>query len=473
MSFFTIKFALTFVCVFFLWWGLPNKHRPLLLALTNLLFAGLLGTRVVVLLAVITLIGWLSGQWIAQKPSTRRLWVGVCLLLLPLLGYKYLPLLAPYAEWAGRFSGLLAPLGLSFYTFKSVSYLIELRKGKQQPVKNLCAYFGYIGFFPQLPMGPIQRPEPFFTALAELPQKLDASLAFSGCTRICWALFLKKCLADPLSGYQGALVHPEFYYPLSMVWSLLIYALYLYFDFAAFSQISIGLGELLGLPCAENFRSPYFATSLGDFWRRWHISLSSMLREYVYIPLGGSRNGTAVLILATMATFLLSGVWHGATSGFLVWGAFHGICLLVGRATRKARDGFWCRMPRPVAGPVRHLMGWAFTMLLVLVGWLFFYAGTVPHAMELARQMLVPMPLSVQYVKESLVLLGFNNKALIQRALMVVISAVVDFLARKKGFGAWAASLPRWASVGLCYLCLYCVMFWGETSGLPGVYFAF
>ena len=473
MSFFTLSFAAFCACVFFLWWFSPPKYRPLILSVVNLFFALNLGVRVAVLLAAITAIGWLVGQILAKKPTRAGVWLGAGLLLVPLAGYKYLPLLSEHFAWAGGFAKLLAPLGLSFYTFKSLSYIIDIYKGKQQPVKSLLDYFAYIGFFPQLAMGPIQRPQPFFAALEQLPQKLNETLAYSGCTRICWAMFLKKCLADPLAGYQGALVTPERYYPLSMLWSLLTYSLYLYFDFAAYSQLAIGVGELLGLPCAENFRSPYYATSLVDFWHRWHISLSGFLREYVYFPLGGSRNGVPLLIVSTMSTFLLSGVWHGATGGFLVWGALHGICILIGRATRKSRERFWSKTPRFAAGPIRHFLGWAFTMLLVVAGWFFFYAGTLPHAAELAQQMFAPMPLTMQYIKESIVLLGFTQKILLLRCAMLAIAALVDWLSRKEGFGTWAAGLRPWVRVAFCYLCVFCTLFWGEGASLPGVYFAF
>ena len=467
MSFFTAKFFGCFAVAFLCWWAWPNRWRRPFLALLNLAFALLFGARVAVLLLVLTAVGWLAGQQLAAHRAKGRLfgWVTIC--LLPLLAYKYLPVLWP------EVSGLLAPLGLSFYTFKTISYLIEIHRGRQLPVRSFVDYFCYIGFFPQLPMGPIQRPQPFFDRLNRLPAKLDTVLAWSGCTRLCWAMFLKKCIADPMVTYQAALVSPERYYPLSMVWSLVAYSLYLYFDFAAYSQLAIGLGELLGLPCKENFRSPYFATSLGDFWHRWHISLSGFLQEYVYFPLGGSRNGVPKLILATMATFLLSGVWHGATGGFLIWGALHGMCLLLGRATKKMRDGFWRVWPAAVGGPVRSVCGWALTMLLVGVGWLFFYAETLPAALSILQEMFAPAAFSLQYVKESITLLGLTPKVLTVRGGLLAIAAAVDFASRKEGFGSWMSRLPVWVRVALCYVFVFGCLFWGEASSLPGVYFQF
>ena len=473
MSFFSLPFALAFTGLFLLWWALPVKIRPGLLALANLLFALLLGLRVALVLLLITAIGWCCGLILKKKPTTPLLCAGIAALLLPLALYKYLPVLAGHFLWAADFAQLLAPLGLSFYTFKSVSYLIEVKKGSLAPILNPAAYFAYVGFFAQLPMGPIQRPEAFFAQLSSLPQALSCSKAFNACTRICWALFLKLCLADFLAGFLSALKSPEYYYSLSMLWSLGAYCLYLYLDFAAFSQIAIGFGELLGLSCGENFKSPYFSRSIGEFWRRWHISLSSFLKDYVYIPLGGSRCGTARLILATMVTFLLSGVWHGATGGFLLWGALHGIYLLCGRLTKNWRSRFWAGLPRFFAGPIRSLCAWAFTMLLVCTGWFIFYAGTLPHAMQLLSHMLAPAPFSLQYVKESLVLLGLTPHLLIKLALLLCPVALVDFASRDQGFGAWAAKLRPAARVLFCYGCIFAVMFFGVGGSLPGVYFTF
>lgn len=473
MSFFALTFAAFFICLFFCWWLYPPKMRIPLLAIFNGYYALKTGSRVLLVLLAMTVLGWFLQRWVAKCPSRKTLWVSVVAILVPMAVYKYLPVFAQQLAWSEPLRKMLAPLGLSFYTFKSLSCLLEVYRGNRQPVTDPITYFDYIGFFPQLPQGPIQEPNSFFAALENLPQKLNASMAYSGCIRICWAFFLKRCLADPLSSYQMALVEPEYYYSLSMVWSLLFYALYLYFDFAAFSQMAIGLGELLGLPCAENFKSPYFSRSIGEFWHRWHISLSSFLQKYVYIPLGGSRNGTAVLILSTMMTFLLSGLWHGVTGGFVVWGLLHGFWLLCGRLTRQARERFWSATPQLVSGPVRSVLAWSFTMLLVVIGWFFFYAETIPHAMELLGQMCRPFSLSIQYVKESIVLLGFTPKLFVRRMGLVGVAACVDWCSREKGFGAWITERPAWFKVCLCYFCIFCSLFWGEASNLPGVYFGF
>ncbi len=473
MSFFTLQFVLFLSALFFAWWLVPQKARPFLLAGANLVFSVLLGQKAFFTLILVSAIGYCFDLLVGRFKKALPFWLGVLGLLTPLALYKYLPVLAGHFAWAAPFSQLAAALGISFYTFKSLALLIEVYRGSLQPVKNPLLYFAYIGFFPQLPMGPIQRPEPFFSALSRQPRHLDSAQAINACTRICWALFLKKCLADPLSTHYGAMRWADYGHPPAVLASLVFYSLYLYFDFAAYSQLAIAFGELLGLPCAENFKSPYFSRSLGEFWRRWHISLSSFLRDAVYIPLGGSRNGTGVLILATMATFLVSGVWHGSTGGFLVWGALHGVWLLIGRATRPLRERFWQKRGEFGRGPVRSVLGWAFTMLLVGTGWFFFCAGTLPQAFALAAHLFQPFSPSVLLFKESLTQLDFTPALLLQLALFLVPAVWIDWRSRETGFGPWAQKLRPWMRVVLCYFCLFSVIFFGAGGALPGVYFQF
>ena len=291
--------------------------------------------------------------------------------------------------------------------------------------------------------------------------------------RLCWGLFLKKCLADPLAGYQGALADPAHYYGLSVAWALLAFSLQLYFDFASYSQLAIGLANLLGFETGENFLSPYFSRSIGEFWRRWHISLSAWLRNYIYIPLGGSRRGKARLVLATMATFLVSGAWHGAAGGFLVWGALHGVYLLAGRLTRAARGRVWAALGQGEHSPLRSAVSWAFTLLLVFGAWLFFVTGTLPAARQALAALFSPFPFSVQYLKESITLLGFTPAILVRLGLFTALTALVDWLSRGVGFGAWAAAQRPWVQAALCYVCVFASLFFGAAGALPNIYFAF
>lgn len=468
MEFLSFSFAGFGAAVFAGWWVLPGKARPWLLAAANLVFAGLFGLRTLVCLALLSLVGYGGGLLLEKRRSRAVVWLGVLACLLPLAAYKYLPLVNESA-----FAQLAAPVGLSFYGFKTIGYLADVFAGRQKPETDPVRYFAWLGFFAQLTSGPIQRAGELLPQLAR-PVPFDRQLAYVGCVRLCWGIFLKCCLADRLSLYQVALSYnPARYYGLDILWSVLCYGLCLYFDFASYSQLSIGVANLLGLRVEENFRSPYFSRSIGEFWRRWHISLSGFLRDHVYIPLGGSRHGVSALILATMVTFLASGAWHGATAGFLIWGALHGAWLLIGRATRPARQRLWAAAGQAENSPVRCVVSCAVTFALVNVGWFFFAAGTLEKIRLLAGSLLQPFPLSLQYLKESLTQLGFTPAILVQLVAFTLVAALVDWLARKEGFGAWAGRQKPALLAGLCYLCIFAVLFFGAAEGLPNIYFAF
>lgn len=468
MEFLSFSFAGFGALVFAGWWILPGKARPWLLAAANLLFAGLFGSRTLLCLLLLCLAGYLCGRLLEKRPSRVAFWVGVLLCLVPLAAYKYLPLAVPSA-----FAELAAPVGLSFYGFKTIACLVDVYRGKRPAEHSLLLYFAWLGFFAQLTSGPIQRAEELLPQL-KAPARFDRTLAYTGCVRLCWGLFLKRCLADQFALYQGALAYkPEQYYGLAIVWSVFGYGLYLYFDFASYSQLSIGVANLLGLQVKENFLSPYFSRSIGEFWKRWHISLSSFLRDYIYIPLGGSRRGTRALILATMVTFLASGVWHGAAAGFVIWGVLHGLWLLIGRATRPARQQAWARLKQPENSPLRSVVSCAVTFLLVNGAWLFFAVGSLKKAGLLIGSIFQPVSVNLQFLKESLTQLGYTPAILVQLGVFTLLAAAVDWLARNDGFGAWQARQKPWLRVALCYLCVFAALFFGAAQSLPNVYFAF
>lgn len=472
MTFLSLNFALFGCLVFAAFWGLPGRFRPGVLALANLWFALCFGPKALVALAAISLAGWAAGLWLNKGGKKTALVVGILLCALPLLTYKYWPLAATALGLGSPFM-IISPIGISFYVFKSIDYLVQVYKGSIPAETNVLHYFNYTGFFAQLASGPIQPAASLLPQLKNTAAPFERRLAYLGCVRFCWGLFLKQCLADQFAGYQAALRTPEHYYGLSILWSLLGYSLQLYFDFASYSHMAIGLANLLGISTEENFISPYFSRSIGEFWRRWHISLSTFLRNYIYIPLGGSRRGTLRLVLATMVTFLVSGMWHGATDGFVVWGALQGLYLLAGRLSRPVRTKVWAALGQKESSPLRSVIAAGFTFCLVVFVWLFFYTGSLSAALPLLHRMLSPFPLSVHYIKESIVQLGYTPIVMARLGLFTTLAALVDWCGRKKGFGAWAAGQKPWVLISLCYACLFFSLFWGASGALPNIYFAF
>jgi len=309
----------------------------------------------------------------------QRFWL-VCGLVfnLGLLGFfKYTPFLLGLFGLQGRAAGLFLPLGISFFTFQQVMFLVDTFRGDIAAVSFL-EYACFIAFFPHLIAGPIVRPShiiPQFRELQPLAQWRERLAA--GAEIFILGLAKKLVLADGLArfaepGFAAAARHD----PLSLIeaWvALLAYALQIYFDFSGYSDMAIGLARMFGISFPQNFNSPYKATDISDFWRRWNITLSGFLREYLYIPLGGNRHGETRRIFNLMATMLLGGLWHGAALRFLLWGGLHGCFLVV--------HGWFKRFG--VALPRR--LSWALTLLCVLLAWVPFRAANFSAAMVFYR----------------------------------------------------------------------------------------
>lgn len=326
---------------------------------------------------------WLSLR-LARLPATalraRRalLTLGILVNLLALVYCKYANFLV------GQFNALLAwrelspltwsavllPIGISFFTFHKISYLVDVYRGTSQPTRNLGDYLLYICLFPQLIAGPIIRYHDVEGQLRHRAHTLDRF--HSGLWRFLLGLGRKVLIANPLGAVADRIFAQDITaLPASLAWlGLLCYAFQIYFDFAGYSDMAIGLARMMGFEFLENFNRPYTARSITEFWRRWHISLSNFMRDYLYIPLGGNRGGAWRTRFNLWLVFLVSGLWHGASWNFIFWGAYHGTLLSAERslgAARLARAPGWLMVP--------------LTFLLVLVGWVFFRADNLPHAL--------------------------------------------------------------------------------------------
>ncbi len=265
---------------------------------------------------------------------------------------------------------IVLPIGISFFTFQSMSYVFDAARGAAPAQKSLLRFALYVALFPQLVAGPIVRYAPVAAALER--RRLTRDGFTEGAERFAWGLIKKVVIADALAPVADAAFAAE---PGSMgaaaAWiGLVAYTLQIYFDFSGYSDMAIGLGRMLGFRFPENFARPYSAVSVTDFWRRWHMSLSSWFRDYVYIPLGGSRGAPGRVYANLWIVFLLTGLWHGAAWTFVLWGAWHGLLLTVERATGY-RDA--SRLPAGLRSAV--------ALLLVMLGWVLFRADSTPHAM--------------------------------------------------------------------------------------------
>ncbi|MBU1346294.1 MAG: MBOAT family protein [Alphaproteobacteria bacterium] len=389
MLFPTLAFGVFFLFVYFTAWSLDreNGRRKLFLLLASWFFYAQWDWRFVALLIASAVLNWGVAVLIARSDAqARRKWLvglGVAANLLILGFFKYYGF---FIEQAGdlltRFGWerdlpllqVVLPVGISFFTFQGISYVVDVHRGKTPLAKSLLDVMLLMSFFPHLVAGPIVRASDLLPQFDRAP-RLTREMATHGLLLICWGLFKKTVIASELS---VRLVDPVFFDPsaygtLDLMAAVYGYAVQIYCDFSAYSDMAIGIAALLGYSFPRNFDQPYRAGSMQDFWRRWHISLSSWLRDYLYVPLGGGRKGLVRSCINVFVTMLLGGLWHGAAWTFVAWGALHGGVQVIERLGRSVMG--------TGKGPPTWL-GVLITFHIVCLGWILFRSETFPMAME-------------------------------------------------------------------------------------------
>ena len=362
-AFFPVVFAV-------FWMARTRQARYAVLAASGYVFYGYWDWRFCGLLAFSTLTSFVAARAIvaADTASRRRAWlVGSIALDLGILGFfKYYNFFADSVRaagpaWALPALSVILPVGISFYTFHTISYIVDVAVGRVRPTRNLLEYMAYVALFPQLVAGPIVRYAQIDRDLAAIDRPLAETSLARGLGFFVVGLIKKVVIADQIA----ALIDPmlQSYGELSMTaaWGAALgYTFQLYYDFSGYSDMAVGLGYLFGVRIPQNFDAPYRAVDPSDFWRRWHISLSTWLRDYLYVPLGGNRRGALRTYVNLMVTMLLGGLWHGASWTFVAWGAYHGVLLALFRAGGHG----WNRLPVTARR--------AGTFLLVVIGWVLF-----------------------------------------------------------------------------------------------------
>jgi alginate O-acetyltransferase complex protein AlgI len=375
MLFNSLPFLYVFLPItYFVFWRLKTLgQRYVWLTLTGYVFYGFWDYRFCALMAASTLISFVAGLGMLRYPSGRArqlcLWMPIAADLSLLGFFKYagfaLSTAQSVAAWLGldtRFPALqiILPVGISFYTFHTITYIVDCYRGVVQPTRKFFEFSTYVSLFAQLIAGPIVRfrqIERDLHTLDEAEQRRDLERAWSF---FAIGLFKKVLIADSIAGVLDPALASVQTLSTADAWlAALGYTYQLYFDFSGYSDMAVGLGLMFGLRLPQNFNSPYKADGPGDFWRRWHISLSTVLRDYLYIPLGGSRHGVFATSRNVLITMLLGGLWHGASWTFVVWGGYHGTLLILERTAGGQR-----LLPRP--------MRQAITFFLVIVGWVLF-----------------------------------------------------------------------------------------------------
>jgi D-alanyl-lipoteichoic acid acyltransferase DltB (MBOAT superfamily) len=369
--FHSLDFVAFFLITLAAYWALPLRPQNMLLLVASYVFYGWVHPWWPVLLFATTFVDYWAARGMADRPGRRKLWLWLSIASnLGLLGfYKYFEFFVENVAAAGEAIGwpvpqialrVILPAGISFYTFQSMSYTIDVYRGHAPARSRFVDVAAFVSFFPHLVAGPIMRATNLLPQF-ERERTFEPAAARDATLLIVWGLFKKLVIADNVGVIANkvfALESPEFF----VLWAgVFAFAIQIYADFSAYTDIARGVARWYGFDLIKNFERPYLATGPADFWRRWNISLSTWFRDYVYIPLGGSRHGRWREAGNIMITFLVSGLWHGASWNYVLWGAYHGVLLLLARLLARPQAPAWLYVPR-VAG----------MFVLTCVGWLIF-----------------------------------------------------------------------------------------------------
>ena len=374
-----------------------NTWRKIFLLLASYYFYACWNVAFLGLLLFDTAVAFFAGRMMENKRKAfqkRVLWKSIILILIPLFCFKYLNffLTAVHDGMSAmrmvmrvpKFE-LLLPIGISFYTFMSLGYVADVYLKKIKPERNVLDFFLFIGFFPQIASGPIGRAPSMLPQFKEKHPFMFDNLAV-GAKMMLWGFFMKLVVGDRAGIYVDTVFgNYANHNGSSLLLATFMYTIQIYCDFAGYSLIAIGSARIMGYELMTNFRRPYFATSVQDFWRRWHISLSTWFRDYVYIPCGGSRVGEIKLYRNLMITFLISGLWHGAAYNFIVWGAFHGLAQVIGKMSQTKKLSLWKTLKINPEGIFKRFVDIMLTFIIVSYGWMIFYVSDFNSAIEITK----------------------------------------------------------------------------------------
>ena len=479
MLFNSIDFAIFLPIVFTLYWVLRNqlKLQNLLIVVASYIFYGMWDWRFLFLILFSTVVDYTMGILIEKNDSKNKkklfLWISI-LVNLGFLGYfKYSNFFLENFVQAFSFLGqdlkfrgleIVLPVGISFYTFQTLSYTIDVYRKKLSPTKDFIAFSAFVSFFPQLVAGPIER------ATHLLPQfyrkrKFDYKLAVNGMRQILWGLFKKVVIADNCAQFANQIFNNyEDYSGSTLILGAVFFTFQIYGDFSGYSDIAIGISRLFGFDLMRNFAYPYFSRDIAEFWRRWHISLSTWFRDYLYIPLGGSRGGMWMKIRNTFIIFLVSGFWHGANWTFIVWGALNALYFLPLLLSGKNRNHLEVVAYDKSLPSFKEILQIGVTFGLTVFAWIFFRAENLGHAFgyisRIFHNTIFSVPAIVKDCKQILILLIFF--------------LIIEWLGRRKHFALEFEKgdhrFLKWTLYSLIVLLIGLFM---QTEETPFIYFQF
>lgn len=483
MLFNSNAFYVFFPIVFAVYWIFPQRLRWIVLFISSYYFYMSWEVKYVTLILLTTVVSYGAALLMERTEDKRKKKLCMVAALVISFGvlffYKYFNFLSnsvtavlqKIAIPVQPFTlDLLLPVGISFYTFQTLSYVIDVYRGDVKACHHFGKYATFISFFPQLVAGPIERTRNLLPQI-EKEHTFHYDKAIHGAKMIAWGFFKKIAIADTVAGYVDMIYNQvEQYTGLPLVAATVLFAFQIYCDFSGYSDIAIGVAELLDIDLMTNFKSPYFAASIKEFWARWHISLSTWFKDYLYIPLGGNRKGERRTRLNLLITFLVSGLWHGANWTYVIWGAIHGIGQVMERIWNKAfpakKERSWLRV--------------AFTFLFVCFAWIFFRANTVSDAGYVVRNLFTGISHPIAYITEGFH--AFRMASLAQttgmKDLLICVCCILvllfnDFIELKTNIWVWICRYQKPVRYALYFILLFVVLYSRRLGEYEFVYFQF
>ncbi len=490
MLFNSFQFLIFLPCVVSLFFLLPVRIRPYMLLGASYVFYMCWRPEYAILLVISTLVDFFSGKMMARHSKRARRVKYLVLSLATNLGllfaFKYydffersLFAITEIFGWGLHFPELnvLLPVGISFYTFQTLSYTIDIFRNKMEPETNIFKFALYVSFFPQLVAGPIERPANLLPQL-DCKSRFDYDLAVEGLRLVLWGLFKKVVVADRLAQVvDNVYSAPENFSSIELIIATVAFAFQIYYDFSAYSDIAIGSARIIGIDLMQNFNRPYASQSIKEFWQRWHISLSTWFRDYVYIPLGGNRVTQYRRLVNVFVVFLVSGLWHGASWTFVVWGAIHGLYMVTEILLSPVKEQL-LRVKR--LSQSKYIVKFCrifTTFILVNIAWVFFRADSFPDAFEVFKGVVFRCDV-LQYANaascvELIHRVFFSTANMCIIIFMVIFIEVMSLVDRRHGMKRMFIRFPLLIRWSIYVFLILAIMNLGVVKKEAFIYFQF
>lgn len=480
MLFNSSAFFVFLIIVFLAYWKTAtysNKLRKWVLLLASYIFYGWWDWRFLILIIISSVTDFIIGKTLfeKEKKQTRKilLLLSIFINIGILFCFKYFNFfIASFQALTGFDSNhhwstlqIILPVGISFYTFQTLSYTIDIYRRKIQPTRSALTFFTFVAFFPQLVAGPIERAKRLIPQLEKKPA-FSYPQAVSGLKLMVWGLFKKMVIADQLAVLVDAIyAQPNQFNGWEIILGTFLFGYQIYCDFSGYSDIAIGTARLFGVELMTNFKTPYFAHSFRNFWHRWHISLSTWFRDYIYVPLGGNQTSSAVWIKNIFITFVISGLWHGANVTFLLWGAIHAVFYVAEKQVSPALK---------IPGKIKSSLGWGVTFVLVNFSWIFFRAESWQHL----KTLFLALGTNHSTISKTFSQLLFAGENFTPPGRMILfifpLFLLAELFLKEKNFDQAVFGLKKQVQWGIFYLLVLMILFFGVLNSAPQfIYFQF